>query len=138
MGYARTREPATTPPELPLEIERAYEATFNRAYRFELDRAQRLVRSIIETGEGFLHSRSATGQSITYDAGDLWTALTENEEPADMAPILGAIYSDGKPESLARAKKILNPLIEKFAEEHAEYMAAHAANLYLLSVLEEK
>ena len=127
MGTALSRLPEqpVQPPELPWAIERSYEWVTRRVYDLEKRTALHRIPQILESGQGLLDSCSPEGYSRSYDAGDLWQALTENDEHAELAPLAGALLLQSA-EALAHAKKFLAAKVEQFAEDHAQNMADQA------------
>ncbi|WP_442592514.1 hypothetical protein ACSBPU_13005 [Parapusillimonas sp. JC17] len=136
MGHVHGVEQPTTPPELSLTVERGHQKIYDETYVRERAAGEYILRSVLRTGSGLLHSRTATGQKISYDAGDLWTALTEDRAPMDAYVLLAPTTSPGAPGVLQRANDFLKPLIDAFVEEHACNVAAHTANLYLMGLEE--
>lgn len=133
MGYAQTiSEQPTQPPELAPGIQLIYDSIYADTFKVETDRGDRIARRILATGVGFLESVAATGAYDTYDAGDLWNAITENQESGDLRILAGAVIAPTSPQVYFRAKAFLDPLIAEFVATHARHMADKAANLYLI------
>src|SRR5690554_8169493 len=126
MQQHRIPEQATTPPELAPDVDKACRWVFNVTKNAETNWAHARIRQILTTGQGHLESRDKYGRSISYDAGDLSTSLTECEEPADLSPLIGATVWYGELDAAKRAQDLMKKTIDRFVAVHAERMAKAA------------
>src|SRR3546814_8003436 len=106
MGYAlhRIPEQPTQPPELPHDVELAYWSIYRETHKHEAAAAHFVVRRILSAGEGQLDSVTEYGAYVAFDAGDIWDALTESEESADLSILVGAVIASGVTNVVARAQ----------------------------------
>src|SRR5690554_5450114 len=98
----RIPEQPTTPPELAQSIDQACRWTFTQVVATEKSSAHAKLRVVLTAGHGHLESCDKFGRVVNLDAGQLWEALTENEESADLAPMIAACVWLG---DLAAAKR---------------------------------
>lgn len=134
MGYAQFRasDLPTQPPEPPTEVTTAAGEIYVRAYDRELKASIDLIDRMLLTGKGVLRSVDSHGRVLDFDTGDLWDALTENPESADLAVLAAFVRAPDHTLLAQRARKLIEKNIREFAEVHAERIAAQEERDYLL------
>lgn len=125
----RLPEQPTQPPHLPDHLDRGAEFTYKQAYTDAMLQARAQITRILVTGQGQFETVNATGLGVTYDAGDLWDVITENEESADLHMLAGGFLGD--PVTFQHAASFVRQKIHELVEAHANEMALKAEREYL-------
>ncbi len=122
------QEPPTTPPELTPSALAAWHQSRSKAVRDELDSAPVLIKKILTTGQGHLHTASSLGLPVSYDVADLWDMILSDQNPTDLALLAGLALSPDDEQLRLKVAAFLLPQIARFVVIHADRVADLRAN----------